>query len=149
MKRRGHPVIVAAAVFAAAAVGLMATGRPILFRLIDPTEVTRDPMLVITNPLRDKGPELAAEHLLRDLRERRLEEAFARMQGGANERIREAEAMYHVVDWRLINRKDDGNVAALTYMVSRKTSPPVRTIVHIRAERSKGVWEVNSFAPIY
>lgn len=149
MTRRRRIGLIIAGALAMAGAGLMVMGRPILFRIVDPTEVTRNPVLVVANPLRDRAPEVAAANLLSDLRDRNLATAFARMGDSADQGVQQNETRYPIKAWRLIDRKDSGTTADLTYMVSRKTLPPVKTIVHLRMTRAGAEWIVSSFAPTY
>lgn len=123
--------------------------RPILIRIVDPTEVSGLPILVIVNPLRDKEPERLAEAVLRKLQERDLKVAFAALAEDVTADIRENETKYPVEHWRLINRKDRAGDVELTYSVSRKTSPPARTTVVIRVTETRDSMTITDFAPVY
>jgi hypothetical protein len=146
---RGKGVLVVVAALSAALLGFMLTGHPVLLRLVDPSELTQFPLILVMNPFRDKAPERAAEGVLRDLRDRNLARAFGTLGKVADGHIREKETQYAIDRWVLIDRKDDRPIVSLFYKVVRKTSPTAPTIVVIRLERQSGGWVMSDFWTAY
>ncbi|MCE5307628.1 MAG: hypothetical protein LLG20_08285 [Acidobacteriales bacterium] len=81
-------------------------GSAILYRKQQPMTADGEPAVLVLNPLRDRGPEVAAERFLRQLREGNCREAISGMPGYSNTKTCEHEEHSPLFSWDLRDRQD-------------------------------------------
>lgn len=141
-------LIAAGALTVLGIVFLAVTRRPMVFAFSDPSEL-QSPLFSVPNPFREKGPENAAEAILGGLQRGELSALDAVRAPGVSEDIRGKEREYPLRRWKLVNRKDDGDLVTLVYRTARVTDGKLDSPVVIVVETQAGGWVVTSFSPVY
>src|SRR5262249_51084236 len=97
------------------------------------------------NPLRNRGPEVAAQSFLHDQRQGKCQPAGSPL-------CRYALDSHAVQDWRLVAREETRNHVVLYYRVKARESDPPSEFwgqAAIEAERTGDVWRVTSYEAVY
>jgi hypothetical protein len=122
-----------AAAAALTAVWLWQWAPPVLVLIPPDVGLLRPHCYPVTNPLRDRAPERAADAFLDRLRRG----DFA---GLPDESYRSLEARYHIQSWRLGDRRDSAEGSLLVYWVTRLSrsghGEPVEEEVSLAMDRS-------------
>lgn len=100
----------------------------------------------VMNPFRDRGAEAAAERYLARLRDGDLEV----LRHFASAHVREREAKYRILSWRIGRHSTDATRASLMYWVRRGGGYfDGEEEVFVELTRDGSGWKVTSFSAIY
>ncbi|MEQ1645311.1 MAG: hypothetical protein ABL959_17815 [Pyrinomonadaceae bacterium] len=131
----------------------MDTRPAIVCSSLDRGTRTRDYCLM--NPFRDRGPELAAEKVLVELRDGNVNVLLPFLSDEGKQRILESEAKYRIKTWHIGRREDTGGGVSITYWVTRENYSNESTgvdyieSVNFSLVKSPSTWEVEQFGAIY
>lgn len=130
---------------------LTARSRPVLWSVLENGDPTEEPLFAIFNPFRNRAPERAAEAVLRDLKEKQVAKALARVPADANHRayLTSQEQRHGLRRWCLENRTESGATTTLFYLTARGDSRRCLSPLWIALERSGDGWKMTRFEPWY
>lgn len=127
---------------------------PVLFSCAPRAVACPTPLWSLLNPLRDRGPERAAQALLRELKAGKAREIFARLslRSPIEPETLEFEERAAILSWRLVERKDFPRRVELVYNCARADYPgdfrrPVR--ICVERDAADGSWRVTSYSIFY
>ena len=140
-----------AVVLVIAIAGVLVVRNPVVFAIHEGGNPLKEPVWSLMNPLRDRGPERAAEAILNDLKRGACDEAFARIALPPNEaaEMKESERAYRVHDWNLVGRKDTADTSRLFYRTGRDKSKSNNSPVWITVKRANGKWAAVDYEAWY
>jgi hypothetical protein len=142
-------MLVTATVVVVGAIAVVMTRKPVLLSLTEPGELQR-PTYTIFNPLRDRQPENAAEHLLSSVRRGDIASTLATVRGyPIRPDVHEKERLYPLVAWKLVDREDTPAEVKLVYRTARGDSGQFDSRITIRLHERRGRWVITGFSPIY
>ena len=149
MKRPFTQVCLAVLVLAVVAMAILPVAPPMLFVAVEPGAVDPgDVIVVIRNPLRNRGPEKPAVRLLRDLQSGNCAPIRALMPADAAH-VCERERELRLLRWSLIGRKDSGAVSKMHYRVWRQGYGDAWGNVWISVRREESGYRVTDFSTAY
>lgn len=118
----------------------------VLLRWHDRTAV--DPgadLFVVLNPVRDRGPERAAQRLLATLKSGKCEDALVFVKPDRRRELCTREASYQPLTWKLRDREERPDSTRLFFAVYRAPLPPSPSNVWITLRRTPGGWEAVEY----
>jgi hypothetical protein len=124
---------------------------PILLVLREPGAVDPgDVVLVVRNPLRNRGAERAAAGLLRELRSGNCANAFPFFDASLTARLCESEEAARVQSWSVVNRKDIDRESKIQFKVMRSGYPPrAWGNVWVTVTQDRGGYRVSDYDAWY
>jgi len=122
----------------------------VLLKYQDPSAVDpSDCLWVLFNPFRDRQPELSADAFLKQLKKEKFDEAFARFPEHTKASFCSKEREFKLINWTLVDRKDEGVKTVLHFEVYRSDQGPnAWGNVWVTVEK-QDVWRVTSFESWY
>jgi hypothetical protein len=123
----------------------------VLFRYVEAGNPTKEPVITVFNPFRDRKPESSAETFLAQLRAGECERTMAALSHTAQsiQDTCEREERYPLASWRLKNRTDETHKIKMYYQVGRKNYNSLQGQVWITVEKYGEQWQVTHYESIY
>ena len=131
-----------------AALALLLSGRPLLFKFTEPGAIVR-PTVSIFNPLRDRSPEHVADEVFDELRRGEVRAEIGQMPGTVGNDIVEKERHHRIRRWKLVDRVDDRGTVTLFYRTDRGVSGRLDSEVTMCLRRRAAEWELTDYRPVY
>lgn len=107
------------------------------------------------NPFRDRGPELAAEKVLTELRDGNVNVLIPLLSGEGKQRVLENEAKYRIKTWHIGEWRNSGNQVEIVYWVERVNYNNLVTLgdyieeVTLTLVNDPAGWKVDQYDAIY
>lgn len=131
----------------------LVTSGPVLFSFVEPGSPAQEPAWSLLNPLRNRGPEHAAEALFRQLIDGYPADVLARLQTQppVSPDVITGEQKARLQSWRLVRRHDFQDRSELLYHVRRTDYPQIVRPVRLSVSRPQGAdqWRVTFFSAVY
>lgn len=125
------------------------SGSPVLFRVPDLHSIRGHPLILVLNPLRDKGPEMTANEFLEGLRKGQcvdLVDSFSREKSIEKKSIEicEKQSRYPLVEWKLLDLEEKNGEYSLAYEHRSKNAIATEDM-QVWVKRNEQGWKVVDF----
>jgi len=151
--------IIGGVLFIGAIVGVfvwLANSGPVLYRSEEVDPLSKNPTLVILNPLRDRSCERPANDMIVAMRDGHchdiLQPWFKDYRRRYAESICQTEQEHPLVSWKLVDRQDQPPLVMLHYRGKRRdaTSPqPFEEDLWVTTQQDDGTWRATKYVPFY
>jgi hypothetical protein len=126
---------------------------PVLLKLEDSDAVQEETLFILLNPLRDRGPEKAAERFLVKVKAGEVRQALVGVKVGSRAleviELREAESRFD--RWEIWDRTDSPRSVELDFALYSSTVPGLLRLatVTVAATPDSGAWSVVEYRTLY
>lgn len=151
--------IVGGTLFLFAVIGVfvwLANSGPVLYRSEEVDPLSKNPKMVILNPLRDRSCERPANEMIVAMRDGRchdvLQPWFKDYRRRYAESICQTEQDRPLTSWRLVDRQDQPPVVMLHYRGKRRdpaSSQPSEEDLWVTTQQDEGSWRATKYVPLY
>lgn len=151
--------IVAGSVMFFAAIGVsiwLANSGPVLYRSEEVDPLSKNPKLVLLNPLRDRTSERPASEMIAAMHDGHcrqvLESWFKDYRRKYAESICQTEQDHPLVSWKLVDRQDTPPLVMLHYRSKRQdpgTAQPYEEDLWVTTQDDNGIWHPTKYVPLY
>ena len=127
---------------------------PVLARSVEVDPLTKVPLELKLNPLRDHASERAANDFLRSMREGHCEEELAKWEKDYRARyaafICDSEAKHPLLSWKIVDWEDRPPLRILHYSGKRRNEAPgVEELFSVTLDDRSGEWVVTKYESLY
>ncbi len=127
---------------------------PVLAKSPDVDPLTKLPLTIDLNPMRDRTSERVASEFLRSMRDGKCHDELADWEKDYRKRratfICDSEAKHPLVSWKIANWEDQPPLRILSYTGKRRNEGPgYQDLISITLDSRSGEWVVSSYDAVY
>lgn len=127
---------------------------PVLARSEDLDPLTKVPLSISLNPLRDRSSERAAGEFLRAMREGKCKAELADWEKDYRKKyaafICNSEATHPLISWKVVNWEDDPPLRILEYKAKRRDNGSTyEDLMSVTLDSRTGDWVVTKYDSLY
>jgi hypothetical protein len=127
---------------------------PVLERSEEVDPLTKVPLKISLNPLRDRSSERAAGDFLRAMREGKCKQELADWEKDYRKKyasfICDSESKHPLISWKVVDWEDRPPLRILEYKAKRRgDNGPYEDLMSVTLDSRSGDWEVTQFESLY
>jgi hypothetical protein len=126
---------------------------PVLARSPEIDPLTKIPLSISLNPLRDRSSERAASEFLRALRDGYCQKELADWEKDYRSRraafICDSEAKHPLLSWKIVDWEERPPLRLLYYKAKRRNEPGTDEILSVTLDDRSGDWLVTKYDSLY
>jgi hypothetical protein len=127
---------------------------PVLARSEQVDPLTKVPLQLKLNPLRDHASERSANEFLRSMRDGRCQQELSKWQKDYRARyaafICDSEAKHPLVSWKIVDWEDRPPLRILHYSGQRQNeAPEIEELLSVTLDSRSGEWVVTKYESLY
>src|SRR5215469_11092351 len=126
---------------------------PVLAKSLEIDPLTKIPLSISLNPLRDRSSERSATEFLRAMRDGRCQEQLADWEKDYRSRrasfICDSEAKHPLVSWKIVDWEDRPPLRILYYKAKRRNEPGTDEVLSVTLDDRSGEWLVTKYDSLY
>jgi hypothetical protein len=126
---------------------------PVLAKSPEIDPLTKIPLSISLNPLRDRSSERSATEFLRAMRDGRCQVQLADWEKDYRSRrasfICDSEAKHPLVSWKIVDWEDRPPLRILYYKAKRRNEPGTDEVLSVTLDDRSGEWLVTKYDSLY
>lgn len=127
---------------------------PVLAKSLDVDPLTKVPVSISLNPLRDRSSERAASEFLRSMRDGQCKTQLADWEKDYRKRyaafICDSERKHPLISWRIVDWEDQPPLRILHYSAKRHAdNASYEELLSVTLDNRSGAWEVTKYDSLY
>jgi hypothetical protein len=126
---------------------------PVLAKSPEIDPLTKVPLSISLNPLRDRSSEQSATEFLRAMRDGRCQVQLADWEKDYRSRrasfICDSEAKHPLVSWKIVDWEDRPPLRILYYKAKRRNEPGTDEVLSVTLDDRSGEWLVTKYDSLY